>query len=105
MPTWGFAPVLVIGRAFALGGVALFRDYRGVASWHSAKTINLTWPLHQRTKRLPPWRWLPSRFAPTTRENAIRNQIRTERLIGAIFGIVGAIAITAGVVGLITRTT
>lgn len=61
------------------------------------------WPLQRRTKRLPPWRWLPGWLVPPTRETAIHNQVRLTRIIGAVFAIFGALILIIAVIGLIAR--
>jgi hypothetical protein len=98
--SWVFALVSAVGAIFAAGGAALFRDYKGVATRHSDRTVRFVWPIHARTKQVPPWRWLPEWLAPSTREGATRNQVRVERAIGLIWMIVGLVLAIAGLIGL-----
>jgi hypothetical protein len=67
--------------------MALFWDHTGVASRHSARTIQFMWPVHERAKRLPPWRWLPewlTLLSPRHARESLLGQVVEDELGGLV---------------------
>jgi len=94
-PAVGNVVALVLGVLFVLVGLALAFDYRHFATRHSTVTTKLLWPIQRRAYRYPPWRWLPGRLVPTTRDDAVRRLIRADQVAGWFLVVCGIIAIVS----------
>ena len=75
------------------GGLAIAANFRGFTEWHVRKSFGSVQWLEGPLSRIPPWK--PLLRLP--REERIARQVRRERVMGAIFALMGVVLLVASV--------
>jgi len=73
------------------GGLAIAANFRGFTEWHVRKSFGSVQWLEGPLSRIPPWKSL----LRLPREERIAQQVRRERVVGAIFALMGAVLLVA----------
>jgi hypothetical protein len=73
-------------------GLAVARNFRGLAEWHVRKTFQIMRPFEGALSKVPPWKQALSRPI----EERIQAQIRMERRGGWLFAVVSVLMFVGG---------